>query len=184
MASIYYARKYPGARIIAVEPEASKFAMLARNVNPYPNVVPIRAALWNRNGEVFVSAPTAVQSASDKVGFVVQEGGGVPVRALTMRTLMEDLQIDCIDILKVDIEGAEKEVFDRCSWMQNVRCLAIELHDRFKPGCSAAVTSATADFFSVQRGETTFYIHRSCVAPFGESVSFQQRTLAHPLWRL
>jgi FkbM family methyltransferase len=165
MASIYYAHEYPNARIIAVEPEASNFAMLTRNVKPYPNIVPVRAAIWNKDGEISVSAPSRTQSASNKVGFVVHEGDGARVRALTMQTLMNDAKIDTIDILKVDIEGAEKEAFESCNWMQNVRCLAIELHDRFKPGCSAAVNTATPDFLTTQKGEVTFCVRKSCVEP-------------------
>lgn len=157
MASIYYAHRYPDARIIALEPEASNFAMLARNVKPYSGILPLNAALWNRDGYIAVSS---TGPASNKVGFVVQEGEGVgaAARALTMRTLMRETGIHSIDILKVDIEGAEKEVFASCDWMGSVRCLAIELHDWIKPGCSAAVESVTRDFSTLQRGETTIFI--------------------------
>ncbi len=71
---------------------------------------------------------------------------------------MEETQVHSIDILKVDIEGAEKEVFESSDWMGSVRCLAIELHDWIKPGCSAAVGSVTRDFSILQRGETTIFI--------------------------
>ncbi len=44
---------------------------------------------------------------------------------------MDEFHIDFIDILKIDIEGAERFVFDKASpeWIKNVRCIAIELHD-------------------------------------------------------
>jgi FkbM family methyltransferase len=164
MASIYYAHRYPDARIIAVEPEASNFGVLARNVKPDSNILPVNAALWNRDGEIAVSArgPT-----SSKLDFVVHQGQGAPVRALTMPTLMNDAQIQSIDILKVDIEGAEKEVFESADWMDSVRCLVIELHDRLRPGCSAAVGSVTRGFVTLQRGETTIYVRKSCIRPKG-----------------
>jgi hypothetical protein len=73
---------------------------------------------------------------------------------------MVEMNIGSIDLLKVDIEGAEKEVFEDCDWMQHVGCLVIELHDRSKPGCSAAVNSVTREFTSLQRGEMTFYKRR------------------------
>jgi hypothetical protein len=31
-----------------------------------------------------------------------------------MRTLMKEMQIHAVDVLKVDIEGADKEVFEAC----------------------------------------------------------------------
>ena len=154
MASIYFAHRYPGAKIIAVEAESSNFDILARNVRAYPTIVPVHAALWNRDGEISVSEPELF----GEWGFITSEGPGVKVRAITMQTLMREMHIKSIDLLKVDIEGAEKELFETCEWMQDVRCLMIELHDRIKAGCSEAVQSATQPFSRVRRGETTIYL--------------------------
>ena len=46
-ASVYFAIKYPRAKIIAIEPESANFAQLKRNVAPYPNIIPVQAALWS-----------------------------------------------------------------------------------------------------------------------------------------
>jgi FkbM family methyltransferase len=158
MASIYYTHRFPEARIIAIEAEASNFDVLVRNVRPYANITPIHAALWNRDGEISVSEPNPLTGASGKWGFVTNEGPGVKVRAITMRTLLEEMRIRSVDLLKVDIEGAEIEVFGACDWIQDIRCIAIELHDRFRPGCSETVNSAMRGFSRLQRGETTFYV--------------------------
>lgn len=157
MSSIFYAHRFPNAKIIAVEAEASNFAMLVKNVAAYPNIVPIHAALWSTDGDISVGAPDPSTGAHGKWGFVTREGTGPRVRAVTMRTLMAESSIDSIDLLKVDIEGAETEVFQKSEWMHQVDCFVIELHDRFKPGCSAAVESATRGFSKLQRGEMTFY---------------------------
>lgn len=49
--------------------------------------------------------------------------------------------MDKIDILKIDIEGSEYEVFDENAekWISNVSLLLIELHDRIKPWCAYRV---------------------------------------------
>ena len=158
MASIYFAHRYPEAKIVAVEAEAANFALLAKNVRPYPLITPIHAALWNRDGEISVGQPDPSTGARGEFAFVTREGPGVKVRAVTMPTLMKEAQIRSIDLLKVDIEGAEKEVFEACDWISDIRCLMIELHDRLKPGCSEAVNSVTRGFSKSQRGETTLYI--------------------------
>jgi FkbM family methyltransferase len=152
--SIYYAHQYTGARIISVEAEASNFEALCKNVAPYPNVVPIHAALWKRDGFVSVSQP----DSAGEWGFVTHEGSGDKVRAVTMRTLMREANVPFIDLLKIDIEGSEKEIFEDCDRIGNVKAIAIELHDRFKPGCSKAVNAVTSDFRKFERGETTFYV--------------------------
>ncbi len=165
MASVYYANQFPKARIIAVEAETSNFAILQRNVARYSNILPIHAAAWNRDGEISLAIPRGTDSRIDKIVFSVCEGEGIPVRAVTMQSLMNEMHISSIDVLKVDIEGAEKEVFETATdWIQNVRCLAIELHDRFKPGCRPTVRAVTGDFLESQRGETTFYVRNSCLA--------------------
>lgn len=171
MASLYFANKYPAAKVIAIEPEASNFAMLSQNVRPYANIFPVHAALWNRDGEIGINTPCSFESPLSKVGFVVHEYRGVPVRAMTVRTLMREMGLQSIDILKVDIEGTEKEVFETCDWMDAINCLMIELHDRFKPGSSTAVEAVTEGFLVSKRGEITVYVRKSCLRGVDEANS-------------
>jgi FkbM family methyltransferase len=165
VASIYFANKYPDAKIVAIEAEASNFDVLARNVKPYPSITPIHAALWNRDGEIVVSEPDAVSGASENWAFVTRDGGeGTRVRAVTLPTLMEELRIPVIDVAKIDIEGAEQEMFDDVGWLNGVKCVMIELHDRLRPGCSAAVEPAMQAFERTQRGMTTFFVRKDIMA--------------------
>ncbi len=160
--AIYFAHKYPEAKIIAIEPEATNFAMLVRNVRPYSQITPVHAALWNRDGEISVGAPDPASGADGKWGCVTHTGAGSDkVRAVTMDTLMREMRIPAIDLAKIDIEGAEQEVFQDTHWLTGLRCLMIELHDQFRPGCTEAVKPALKSFARTQRGETTFYL-RAC----------------------
>jgi FkbM family methyltransferase len=152
MASILFALKYPSARIIAIEPEDSNFAALIRNTAPYKNITPIQAALWREDGQVTLKP----SKAHPKGAFHVAENGQQSARAITMDTVMREAGIVSIDLLKVDIEGAEIEVFESCAWIKNVQIVALELHDRVRPGCGAAVANAAGDFRLDQRGEITF----------------------------
>jgi len=86
------------------------------------------------------------------------EDGDQRVRAVTMETLMKENGISTIDFLKVDIEGAEKEVFQNCTWIKNVRVIAIELHDRLRPDCLSTVQSAAVDFRSDRQGDIAFFV--------------------------
>jgi FkbM family methyltransferase len=158
MTSLYFAHRFPRAKVIAVEAEASNFDVLTRNVRPYPSILAIHAALWSRDGEISISELDITSGHGGEWAFFAHEGPGVKVRAITMPTLMKENRIPCVDLLKVDIEGAEKEVFEACDWMRNIRCLMIELHDRFKPGCSEAVNSAAQGYSRIRRGETTIYL--------------------------
>jgi hypothetical protein len=64
------------------------------------------------------------------------DGGGKAgesIQAVTVESLMKDHGMSSIDILKLDIEGAEKKVFSAndTSWLSKVRVIICELH----PGC-------------------------------------------------
>jgi hypothetical protein len=56
-ASIFFARKFPSSRVLAVEPQRANYELLLRNVAAYPNVVPRRAALWNSNVTLRIENP-------------------------------------------------------------------------------------------------------------------------------
>ena len=141
LASVYFANKYPDAKIIAIEPEQSNFELLKENTSPYPNIIPVQAALWNRNEEI-----NLVDPGLGKWGFMTDEkkpSGKSPdnvchtVKALTVDRIIEDYGLKRVNILKVDIEGAEKEVFsDTSAWIGSVDSIIVELHERMKPGCN------------------------------------------------
>jgi hypothetical protein len=52
---------------------------------------------------------------------------------------------ETVGLVKIDIEGAELDVFSAdTTWLHRVDALAVELHDRYRPGCTAAVETAVA----------------------------------------
>lgn len=141
LASVFFARKYPLARIIAIEPEAGNFALLQRNTQCYPRVTPLKAALWGSTGEIAVLDP-----GRGAHGFITMASGDAVERvpAISIPDLLATHGIDRIDLLKIDIEGAEKEVFESSAgWIDRISVVVAELHERFKPGCNAAFTQAT-----------------------------------------
>jgi FkbM family methyltransferase len=151
VASIYFANRYPEAKIFAIEPEPANYALLVKNVRRYPSIVPVHAALWNHDGEISVSLPDPSTGAVGNWAFFTHEGEGIRVRALRMESLLKELDIDTVDLVKIDIEGSEIEVFESADWVNRVRALAVETHDELRPGCTAAVTSAMRNFHCTDR---------------------------------
>ena len=147
MSAVYFSRRYPDAKIFAIEPEATNFNMLEKNAKMFPNIVPINAALWSHDGDVQI-----YDGGQGSWGIQVKEkegdgDSGVSVRSLGLDTLLSHHGIHKIDLLKIDIEGAECEVFKNSQkWIGCVDAICIELHDRFRPGCTDAFEAATADF--------------------------------------
>jgi hypothetical protein len=73
---------------------------------------------------------------------------------------MKSLGVNHIDILKLDIEGAEFELFNTGAeaWLDAVGQIVIELHDWIRPGCSKSFYSAIGSrpFLQQINGENTF----------------------------
>lgn len=152
LTSIFYATRFPHAKVLAIEAEDSNFEVLQKNVRAYPNIIPVHAALWNCEG--YISISPGAEDPTGHWGFSVNGASG-ETRAVTVPGLMREFGLDSIDLLKVNIEGAEKEVFEACDWQGAVGSVVIELHDRFKPGCSEAVNNA---FAGCSRSESGYLV--------------------------
>jgi FkbM family methyltransferase len=145
-AARFFARRYPEARIVAIEADRSNYEMMLRNVGDEARITPVHAAVWNIPGELRI-AHTGDGHWGRRVGEAAGGAGVDRVKAMTIPQIMSAYGLPRIDLLKIDIEGAEAEVFSGdTSWLERVNVIAIELHDRFKPGCSAAFEGAVGDF--------------------------------------
>lgn len=139
---MHFKSKFPDAHVIAVEPEKTNYDMLVKNVKGYSNVDCLQNAIWyaKKNLGIF-------DSGMGEYGFRVVDGNQKlvgSVDGITMDDIISRYNIETIDILKIDIEGAEKELFtyNYESWLPKVRCIVIELHDIYRPGCATAFFKA------------------------------------------
>jgi FkbM family methyltransferase len=165
-ASVDFASRYPGSTVLAVEPHPDNVTLLRRNVRSLSQVDVIEGAAWPHPGQLVLEDP-----GKGFWGFRVSEpsgeGGAVP--AVTIPQLLARAGAESIDLLKVDIEGSEVELFSEdTEWLGHVRVVAIELHDRFRPGCRAAVDAALwrtgATFHEQSRDELTVFSRADVVA--------------------
>lgn len=134
-ASLYFKTLFPEAQIVAVEPQGNNFAQLNKNVSGYNNIKTINAAIWHRDAEISIK-----NEGQMSAGFEMQEAtqGGALLKGVTIDDIAAAEKFGTIDILKIDIEGSEFELFanNPHSWLSKTRCLIIELHDNLKPGIS------------------------------------------------
>jgi FkbM family methyltransferase len=162
LSAIYFTLRYPGVRVIAVEASEQNFDLLVRNTEAFPNIKPVNAALWSEPGSVVLTDPGTglwglqVQAAGGLGGATDLTGAtGPAVRAVTIGDIIREHGLDKIDLLKIDIEGAEKELFSEPGpWLAQVDAICIELHDWFKVGCTRTFFAAVDDFdVEAWRGE-------------------------------
>ena len=160
MATLYFAIQYPQASIIAIEPESSNFKILKQNCSGLSNVTVLEAALWPLEQPVGITNPHDEKYAFS-VGAITEEiSSTARIPTINLPDLLKKTPNGRIDLLKLDIEGAELELFsiNPESWLNKVQVIAIELHDRFRDGCSKAFYSAIVKykFFQEIKGENIF----------------------------
>lgn len=160
MATLYFARKFPDAKVIAIEPEASNFALLQINCAGLENVTLIEGALWPTPGTLTIEDEHAEKWGISVVDASRAPGPAASVSAITIPEILKRFAIAEIDLLKLDIEGAERDLFlgSPQEWLGRVGMIAIELHDRYRPGCTQALYAALSgkEFAQEIRGENIF----------------------------
>ena len=128
LASLYFRHRYPRARITAYEADPNLAAMLDANLktNGAADAEVVHAALWTANGEL-----TFRCEGSDS-GMIGSLPGAIDGRAIVVRSrrLRDLLEAEPIDLLKLDIEGAEDLVLADCEpVLRRVRAMIMDLHE-------------------------------------------------------
>jgi len=113
-------------RIIAVEPGAENFSILCSNlrINSITNVTPLNVAAHDGSNELRLSG-----NASDLR--VSRLGVGQHVKGVSLDTVIADLGIDYVDLIKIDVQGHEKVVLDGLAnalAKHRVRLVIVEVH--------------------------------------------------------
>jgi FkbM family methyltransferase len=136
LATVYFAHRFPKAHIVVIEPDDANFALLERNTSRLTNVTRVKGGLWGNSAKLRIQNPDASPWA-----YNLTVGGNI--EGLTVPDIMRVAGREKIDVLKIDIEGAELEVLrTAAAWIDRVGAIMIELHDRIRPGCSEALRAA------------------------------------------
>jgi FkbM family methyltransferase len=130
--AIYFSMFYPKAEIIAIEPEISNFQQMVKNIAlSNLNVISIQAALWHCKGTVSIAGHFGDKRNWSMKVDDSQKGGIV---ATTLQSVLQTAKIDQVDILKLDIEGAEEFLFKKDNSFVEIlrftKTFAIEVHDK------------------------------------------------------
>jgi FkbM family methyltransferase len=165
LSTIFFALKYLNAAVLSVEPDPGNFSQLMTNIAPLGNrAQALMAAAWSRDGVLsLVTEDIDGRSLGADAIQVTEKNelGSSDVPCFSVASLLRQARMEFVDILKVDIEGAENEVFSKepDDWLARVGMIIIETHDRFKPGSEKAVRDAIKSTFEElpRSGELLFF---------------------------
>ena len=155
LSSIFFLNKYPDAIVFAVEPDLSNFNLLFENTKSYNNIVRYNNGVWNRNAFLEIK--------DNSIGywgysvFEVPKKTNNSIDAISISQIVESNNIHQIDLLKVDIEGSEIEIFSDNfeEWLKITKVIIIELHDWMREGCAQQffLTMSRYNFKLTLKGE-------------------------------
>jgi len=135
IATLFFKKHYPKANILCFEPDPISFAMLQKNVaiNGLKNVTLFNAALSDTQGKLKFYGQVSVENPDTRGNSLLPAWG-------LQRSTSDSIEVDAvclhnyinspIDLLKLDIEGAEQKVLeslkDKLGW---VREIVLEFHE-------------------------------------------------------
>ena len=165
---LWFSLAYPEAFIFAIEPEINNFQLLELNTASVPHKMNFLGAIASDVGLAAVHDP----GFSDWAFRIEKIAADCAAPGSTVKTISPRAILSCTTkenlapfILKVDIEGAEADLFSEpTDWLDQFPLVAIELHDWMFPfsGSSRSFLKAMAshDFDFVHRGENIFCFNR------------------------
>jgi FkbM family methyltransferase len=163
LTACFFATKFPKAAIVTIEPDTENYKLLQLNCKSYANIHTLQCGIWKNDTYLKIENTHVGNNA-----FTVtetNEAGVDTIKALTVLSVMEQFNMPHIDVLKLDIEGSEKEVFEENfeTWLTKTKVLIIELHDEMKKGCSRAVFNAVNkyDFSYDTKGENIIFTNNA-----------------------
>jgi len=137
VASLFFLRRYPHARITALEADPTLFAILDANLNANAaqTVERKHVAVWTTAGSLTFRSEGSDSGMIESLPGAV-DGRSVVVPSLRLRDLIAGER--AIDLLKLDIEGAEDVVLADCEpVLDRVRAIVMDLHE-FDPATRQA----------------------------------------------
>lgn len=149
----YFLSRFPHARVIAIEPNEENHGIARENLAAYgKRATLLKCALWRTTGSVAISGR---QTSC----MVIDGDGDVP--ALSVPALLELAEITHVDLMKMDIEGAEVEVLRSGvgGWLRQVRWLLVETHGSEIE--AIVIPMLEAEGFSITRHRNVWYCLRS-----------------------
>ncbi len=160
LTGLLLAKKYPTARIVCIEPESNNFDLLSRNIAKLDRITALKNGLWSKNACLNIHNPNESHWA-----FITEETDdreNCDVEAVSVPEIMKRFNMDQIDLLKIDIEGSEKELFSRNTgeWLNKTKLIIMEIHSQeIRDVCEKTLREhGFVHFFS--RGENDYYANR------------------------
>ena len=164
----------PSGRVIAVEAHPNTFACLEATIalSGATNVLPVHCAITDTEDLIAIS-----DSDQHLANTIVESGSGVFVRGQSLDSLLDEVGVATVDLLKMNIEGAERAAMKgMANSAPQIRHVAISCHD-FIADLGGSEQFRTRGFVEADLREYGFDVKQIAVAqnPWSRDVLFGSR---------
>lgn len=135
LSSLTFKKNFPQANIICVEPERSNYLQLCKNIsmNNLTNVTAIEAGVWYKKATL---VPDLEFRDKSNWSFALKEAKDKTTSGIKVDSILNIAAAagwSHVDILKIDIEGSEFELFKNIeTWqsiLDSIKIISIEVHE-------------------------------------------------------
>ena len=152
--SAYFLSRFPSLNVIALEPNPDTFKVTMQNLSHYKERITIlNSGLYSSEG--FLRFQEGQTNAS------INNDGKIEISVTTINSLLEKYSIERLDILKMDIEGAEESIFSSKPelWLNNIDWLIIEFHSN--SGKASILDILEKNGFTWRQHRSVWYCNRN-----------------------
>ncbi|WP_396181004.1 FkbM family methyltransferase [Flavobacterium sp.] len=161
LASLFFRMKYPNASIVAIEIEDKNILAIRKNTADFTNFEIKHNALFNKKAYFKIIDPYNATNSFQIVETTNPEEANST--SVTLDEILTTKKWETIDVLKIDIEGAEKQLFESNyeNWLPKTKIIMVETHDRMIPKCSFTVMNTINQFnfilYTTTEGTLIYY---------------------------
>jgi FkbM family methyltransferase len=127
---LYWKQQFPDAEIVAFEPDPVAYEALSQNVKSHnlKKVNTIKKGVWKKEGTLKFSSEGSTAGRLEDISKIASTDRPSDTISVPTARLRNYLNED-VDLLKIDIEGAEYEVIKDCAdLLLNVKNIFVEYH--------------------------------------------------------
>ena len=135
----YFSEIFPDAMIYSIEPDKENFSILKKNILT-KNIFMLNTAVASKKYDFTIKKkkdPRAHEISINKK----KEGSSIKKKAVTINEIIKKEKKIWPFLIKIDIEGFEKDLFqDNIEWMNKFKVIIIEIHDWMVPSKSISAS--------------------------------------------
>lgn len=134
-AALYFKSKFPKSKIICIEPEETNIEMIKINTKKIKEIIIIKKGLWYKKTNLIII------NKKEKWSFIVKEYKKGDIGAISISDIIKRYRLKSVEILKIDIEGSEKKIFENLNEKitRIVKWIIVEPHDRYVPNTKKTI---------------------------------------------